>query len=498
MYLVLLKIKRKIYFESLIDQDELLDFIDNIEDKFGEIDFKKSIVIKGNEDEINSILMMIDEHFYLHTVGRKIDDKVYKNLVSMIKGITLDVKTTFGIEFEGDEPKEEDIEDFPEPEPVKHTPIKEKAKPHHRPPEKIQTSPAVGIMDDLVDEEVEEEVDDYFVPPISPIVPKSMRPEPKVPKPQPIPIVKEIHVETTEDFPDFTYSVYVFVDKNRIIMSLDEINDIFDDTKSFKQSFENLDEALSLLEGFRQDFMEIISNESGTMFEVNERLDSVREFIESKISMLDWKGKQAIKYFNGRYKQKKVEDADDSIVQNEYLTAKEVMKKLRISDQTLANWRRNNLIDFRKISSRKYLYMTESVNDIFENGVDTSGVGNTVPSPSVISAQIRKIDYEAEIIKMLKPIAFKIPEYKFKKQNFFLNFGNLGLSSSPQVMINNDFQLVDYIKKNIIFETPKEVYEYLIGLFDEGKEPRVDTSKKIQKDYDKFYLNTLLDKDLVS
>ena len=47
MFLVLLKIKNKIYFENLDNQEEMIDFIDTVENKYGEIEYKKSIVVKA-------------------------------------------------------------------------------------------------------------------------------------------------------------------------------------------------------------------------------------------------------------------------------------------------------------------------------------------------------------------------------------------------------------------------------------------------------------------
>jgi hypothetical protein len=87
---------------------------------------------------------------------------------------------------------------------------------------------------------------------------------------------------------------------------------------------------------------------------------------------------------------------------------------------------------------------------------------------------------------------------QYKAQNFFLNFGNINISSSPQVMLNNDFKLVDVIKKNVILDNSKDVYDYLVNLFKDGKQPRIDTSKKMLNEYSKFYLNNLHDESFVS
>jgi hypothetical protein len=312
-----------------------------------------------------------------------------------------------------------------------------------------------------------------------------------------------INLPTEEDELDDIsqlYSFFVYWFDDRVVFTLDEM-DGFDASKSFKQSYENLDEVLSMFEGFKHDFMEISENETASSFEVASHLDTVEEFIEQKIALMVWKDTKPLKYLNGRYKQKKVEPiVIEEYSNQDYLTAREVMRKLRISDQTLANWRRSSLIDFKKISNRKYLYMVESVNQIFENGVDTSGIAN-VPEQKVTPTPQTKpkaLNYKAEVIALLKPIAFKIPEYKYQKQNFFLNFGNVGIASSPQVMISDDFQLVDFIKKTVLKETPEELYQYLMEIRNDGKEPRIDTSKKIQTGFSKFYLNKLFDKEMVS
>ena len=442
MFLVLLKIKNKIYFESLDTQDEMIDFIDSVENKYGEIEYKKSIVVSGEEPYIDEIVNMIEEHYYLHIVGRKIDEKVYKELVALLGDLKLDVKITYGIEFEED----------------------------HRPTKKVEPSNPQNIGSLLNTETISEIMSE----------------------------VEEIEVDL--DTPMYSFYVYWF--DNNVTFNLEEMTD-FDPSSSFIQTFENLDEVMSVFEGFKHDFMEIIDTETESSFSITTNLESVREFIETKISMLDWKSTQAIKYLNGRFKQKKVDTVVvTDYISGDYFTAREVMKKLRISDQTLANWRRCGLIEFKKISNRKYLYMVDNVNDIFENGVDTTGVVNITESATAANlytpTKPKQINYEDEILNILKPIAFKIPEYKYQKQNFFLNFGNVGISSSPQVMINNQFQLVDFIKKSVIKSTPQELYEYLISVFGSGNEPRIDTSKRIQPEFSRFYLNKLYDKSIVS
>jgi hypothetical protein len=440
MFLVLLKIKNKIYFENLNDQDELVDFIDSVESKYGEVEFTKSIIVTGSDDDIEEIVNMIEEHYYLHIVGHRIDEKVYKELLALLEDLKLDVKIVYGIEFEEDRQS--------------HT------------SKKIETPKNIGsLLNTKVISEIIE---------------------------QP-PVLEEIQPPL--------YSFYVYWFENSVVFNLEEMTN-FEPASSFIQTFENLDEVMSVFEGFKHDFMEIIDEETASSFTITAQLEAVKEYIENKITSMPWKSTQAIKYLNGRFKQNKVDIVSMPLgVEGDYFTAREVMKKLRISDQTLANWRRCGLIDFRKISNRKYLYVIDSVNDIFENGVDTTGVVTLTETsivPALYTPTPKQINYKEEILNILKPIAFKIPEYKYQKQNFFLNFGNVGISSSPQVMINNDFQLVDFIKKSVIKDTPQEVYEYLITVFGEGKEPRIDSSKRIQPEFSKFYLNKLYDKAMVS
>ncbi len=442
MFLVLLKIKNKIYFESLDNQEAMIEFIDTVEEKYGDIEYKKSVIVEGAEDSIEEIINMIEEHYYLHIVGRKIDEKVYKDLIALLEDLKIDVKITYGIEFETEEVDVEEDGLPPAPKTIGTL---------------LNTDSYATIMSAVKESEELSDIDD----------------------------------------PEYSFYVYWFED--RVVFNLEEM-DGFDTSCSFRQSFDNLDEVMSLFEGFKHDFMEIIVDETESTFAVASNLNEVKEFIETKLTMMVWKDTKPLKYLNGRFKQKKVDSIETVAVNYDYLTAGEVMRKLRISDQTLANWRRCGLIDFKKISNRKYLYVVESVNNIFENGVDTSGVVNVVEQQVSVTQPTTKkqIDYKVEILKLLKPIAFKVPEYKYQKQNFFLNFGNIGFSSSPQVMINDDFQLIDFIKKTVIKETPQELYEYLIEIRKNGKEPRIDTSRKIQSGFSKFYLNRLLDKELVA
>ena len=440
MFLVLLKIKEKIYFESLNTHDEMVEFIESIEKKFGGIEYKKSVIISGDDNIINELMEAIEEKYYLYIVGRKLDEKVYKDLIELVSDFSKDIQITFGIEFCEDEI----FEEIP-----------------------VVVNNSIST-DSLMDSSVLKSV---------------------------------IESNDIIDFENQKYEIYFLYYPDKIFITMNEpLDNKYDSSKSFKQTFNNFDECLAVFDGFRQDFMEIIENDDESSLIIKEYLEILQTFIENKILMMNWKDVQNIKYLNGRFRENKIDTHSSEIyTDTDYMTAREVMKLLRISDQTLSNWRKNNLIDYKKISNRKYLYSMDNVQDIFENGVDTSGINNSnlELSPGPIN-QIKQIDYNAEITKILKPLAFKIPAYKYKVQNFFLNFGNINISSSPQVMLNNDFNLVDVIKKNVILDNPKDVYDYLVNIFKDGKQPRIDTSKKILNDYSKFYLNNLHDESFVS
>lgn len=280
------------------------------------------------------------------------------------------------------------------------------------------------------------------------------------------------------------YNIFLKFSKKILIITLsstDEIDTSFE--REICLTFDNVDEMLSVFYGFRYDFMELITKETDSALIIETSKYEIEKYIESKLYGMNWK-----KLKNPSNMKNKSETVDCG----KYLTTPEVIKKLRISDQTLANWRKNNLIDYKKISSRKYLYAAETVEQIFETGIDDSFTP-TATKVKKIAIEIRNEEfYKNEITKMLRPFAFKIQEYKFKRQNFFLNFGNVGCSSSPQVMISNNFQLVDYIKKTVLCKNSEELYTYLTKIFKDGLNPRIDTSKIVQSEFSNFYLNHLI------
>lgn len=198
-----------------------------------------------------------------------------------------------------------------------------------------------------------------------------------------------------------------------------------------------------------------------------------------------------------------------------FLSSTEVCKLMTISRQKLSYWRKNNFIKYKKISDRKYVYSSNQISQLMEDVL----LNNLIPKkePNVIKYEqpiIKKesrldrlkktfeidlleapfeenIDYNTKIKEWVDFYSNKIPKHKFTNQHFFLNFGNIGFVSSPHVMINDDLQLVDFIKGTIIKNSPSELLEYLNNLTETGKEPRIDTSKKIYQGYSKFYLRKI-------
>jgi len=431
MHILLLKIPNKVYFESVNTSEEMVEFIDAIEKKYGIIDYDQSIIISGVDNLLNEVLDNIENHYDLYIVGRRLDEKVYKEMLAFIVGNKKydTLKFKYGIEFE--ENKNEDETEI------------------------------------LVENNI-----------------------PNIPTELQFTIEKK-------------YQITLLMFPNSIIITMGDFSDksaILE--KSFSVKFENFDEAMSFYEALKYDTMEINSEIDETTFSIDIYIDEVLKLIKTKIQLMSWKDLENIIYFDGsRYEEFISMDTQPNIDEIKYenydmmFTAKEVMKKLRISDQTLANWRRNELIKYKKISNRKYLYFADNIHNIFENGVDTTKINNQSNVNTLNSISQKKsadVDYKNEIIRLLTPLVYKIPEYKLKKQFFFFNFGNIGLQSSPQVMINNNYQLVDYIKKTILKDSEEEVFKYLKNIMDDGKEPRIDTSKKIQPEFSYFYLNNLI------
>ena len=157
-------------------------------------------------------------------------------------------------------------------------------------------------------------------------------------------------------------------------------------------------------------------------------------------------------------------------IETSSFTSSEVCELLNISRQTLSNWRKYKRISFEKVSDRNYLYPQKEVQHILENRLITEPLIESSPkSLSVPKVESKKrklptslaVDYKEKIIEWVRAFSYHITEIKYKKQNFFLNFGNVGFVSSPHVMITDNFELYDYIKKNVIIDNEKELWEYL-------------------------------------
>jgi len=247
--------------------------------------------------------------------------------------------------------------------------------------------------------------------------------------------------------------------------------------------FKNMDEQLDFFYGLKYDFSELIIDEHEEKFSVSKHNYKIMDFINQKLDLLQWKDIDKQHYHS----------ISSQITIIPYMTSSEVVEKLRVSDQTLSNWRKKGLLEFKRISQRKYLYDTKCIDDIFEHGISVEFYNDTEHKKPIKEIEIGFDDnfYKNEIIKLLKPFAFKIEEYKLKYQNFFLNFGNLGFASSPQVMISDDFQLIDVIKNTVLVDDAANLFTYLTNLFSNGLEPRIDTSKKIIPKFSLFYINNL-------
>jgi hypothetical protein len=194
-------------------------------------------------------------------------------------------------------------------------------------------------------------------------------------------------------------------------------------------------------------------------------------------------------------------------------TSDEVCKLLGIDRQKLAYWRKTKKIKFKKLSDKKFTYPKGHVYELLENMMIEDKIKDkdetqiiSIPQPAKVNKRLERLkaaqkeeinsqnlDYTNLIMKWVKAYTHKIVEHKYNRQKFFLNFGNVGITSSPQVMINDKFQLVDFIKKKIIKETPEETWDYLVGLKEKDISPRIDSSKAYNDGYKTLYLNNLRD-----
>lgn len=263
-------------------------------------------------------------------------------------------------------------------------------------------------------------------------------------------------------------------------------------TDSIILKFTDSEECNNMFESIRLDIPH--TKKSEKIIQIQEDfLDTVTKLIKVKINLKS-------KYINFKLISLQSNKVIDFGVETSKFNSNEVCEILNISRQTLSNWRKYKKIDFEKISDRKYLYPQKEVQKILENKLIITPLVES-SQKSLYNPEIKtkkrklpttiNINYKDKIIDWVRTFSYHIAEIKYKKQNFFLNFGNVGFTSSPHVMITNDFKLYDYIKKNVIIDNEKELWEYLNNLTKNGEKPIIDTSKKIYPGFSDLYLNKL-------
>jgi len=298
---------------------------------------------------------------------------------------------------------------------------------------------------------------------------------------------------------------------------------------------ENIDYKNSLLiEGMSSDITESLltsmkldfgfTNTNNIPFDSN-----ILTLLHSKINIL-LKNKK-IKFINISSKLNKI---------SQLLTSSEVCKLLQISKQTLSIWRKTNKLKYIKKSERIFLYKKVNVMKLMDNKPDLNAFNSSeVCEILQISKQLlmywrstkkikfttnykRKIVYdkghvqdllttklllsstksinskektsngvEQDIIDWVTVFSHQVTEQKYTKQLFFLNFGKIDITSSPQVMISDEYKLVDVINDNIIIENPSELLIYLKTLNNKSLKPLIDTSKQYYEGFTALYLNKL-------
>jgi hypothetical protein len=171
------------------------------------------------------------------------------------------------------------------------------------------------------------------------------------------------------------------------------------------------------------------------------------------------------------------------------LNSKEVCQTLGISKQLLLYWRKTNKIKFKVMTNKNIRYEKEHIQELL-----TTRLRLNQPSKQTIT----KKSVETEIKNWIRAFSYKIAEQKYSKQLFFLNFGNVGIVSSPQVMISDDFKLVDVIHGITLIEDSTKVLNYLNSLSDKSLKPLIDTSKEYYEGFGTIYLNKLYSERLSS
>jgi len=209
----------------------------------------------------------------------------------------------------------------------------------------------------------------------------------------------------------------------------------------------------------------------------------------SKQTLSIWRKENKIKFIKKSnrifvYNRTNVMKILDAKTNNITLDSSEVCEILQISKQLLMYWRRTNKIKFDRISNRNIQYDKSVVQELLNTKL--------LMGSHEIKGKVKETkNIELEIIEWVTAYSYKISEQKYAKQLFFLNFGNVDIISSPQVMISNNYKLVDVINDKVLIANPTDLIVYLRGLTDKSMNPLIDTSKQYYPGFRHLYLNKL-------
>jgi len=296
---------------------------------------------------------------------------------------------------------------------------------------------------------------------------------------------KRINLKNYPKLINFRYFLglqYVNHFEIQIVDNIDKINiKNINRSESILLKFDTSEDCHSLFLSMKYDiqYKEIDENN----LYISSMIEEVKKLIKMKINILS--NFKNIKIINSEINNV-INFGDTST----YLNSNEVCNILNISKQTLSNWRRSRRIEYEKISDRIFRYKLSHIKNILDKEIiiDTLSSQN---NPNIKIKKNTNSNNHEEIKKWMKRFTYRINPQKFKNQKFFLNFGNININSSPQVMISNDFKLVDYIKKQTIIESADELLNYLNELDSIDKEPKIDNSKIFYQNFDHLYLNNL-------
>lgn len=180
---------------------------------------------------------------------------------------------------------------------------------------------------------------------------------------------------------------------------------------------------------------------------------------------------------------------------SKYLNSEETLKLLNIDRFKLAYLRKIKAIKFKQISPKKIIYPLANILEfgIYDKNIDDVDVCET--SIKVIGPEDKikihnQIDVPQIVIDFLKIHKNKVPPYKLAGQNYFLNFANKGVESSPQVMLNDELDLVDLVSNEILVDR-NAITQYIDLLIKENINPVIELSKKVIPGFKKYYLNNI-------